>query len=338
MGPATVYAELGGALLARLWRDRAVVELTARRDEIEGFESRLRARWADALDGLDLLRFHAQATGSACNKAERPNAVAQQDFLFDALAKLHARACRVASEIHALLRTGHAEGAHARWRTLHEIAVTMYFLRAHGQDAAEMYLLHSGARAHAAADTYQKHADALGSEPIPEADMTKLREARDALVQRFGAAYASEYGWANVVLNRKKTTFKDVEAAVEMDRWRPWYGLASEGQHAGSRALSYVPGVLGADEALLLAGPSNAGLADAGIGAAVSLAQATVAFLTSWTITKSQSKITATARYLCESTAILRLADRVEQDFLAAARQLDRDHDDVMASDPSSTA
>jgi hypothetical protein len=33
------------------------------------------------------------------------------------------RACLVGSEIYGLPRTGHAAGAQARWRTLHELAV-----------------------------------------------------------------------------------------------------------------------------------------------------------------------------------------------------------------------
>lgn len=71
----------------------------------------------------------------------------KQDYLFEALTGLHARACRVAVEIHHLLAGGFPMGALARCRTLHEIAVTMMILADFGcmdehPDLAERFLLH----------------------------------------------------------------------------------------------------------------------------------------------------------------------------------------------------
>jgi hypothetical protein len=41
--------------------------------------------------------------------------------------------------------------------------------------------------------------------------------ARDALVARYWPSYEKEYGWANVVLTRKRTTFRDIEESLSMD-------------------------------------------------------------------------------------------------------------------------
>jgi len=62
-----------------------------------------------------------------------PKAAAQNDYQFEALVRLQAGAARVAGEIYALLLSGYASGAHARWRTLHEIAVTALFIAQRGQ-------------------------------------------------------------------------------------------------------------------------------------------------------------------------------------------------------------
>jgi hypothetical protein len=59
--------------------------------------------------------------------------------LASALTRLHARACQVAAEILALMQHGFADGAMARWRTLHEIAVIATFLRDRGEVMAERY-------------------------------------------------------------------------------------------------------------------------------------------------------------------------------------------------------
>ena len=54
------------------------------------------------------------------------------DQVFFVLWRLHARSCQITMEILALLKSGFADGAHARWRTLHEIAVTALFIKQQG--------------------------------------------------------------------------------------------------------------------------------------------------------------------------------------------------------------
>jgi hypothetical protein len=61
--------------------------------------------------------------------------------------RLHSRACLVASEVRALLASGHPFGAQARWRTLHELGVVAFILRMSDKEVAERYLLHEVAQA-----------------------------------------------------------------------------------------------------------------------------------------------------------------------------------------------
>ena len=44
-------------------------------------------------------------------------------FTVEVQTRLHARACQIAREVLTLLYAGFAEGAMARWRALHELAV-----------------------------------------------------------------------------------------------------------------------------------------------------------------------------------------------------------------------
>lgn len=234
-----------------LWRRAAPTALSENRANATGFEARLRDRWQSGLDGLELLWLHAYEEGPRFNERYRATAAIQDDFLFDALARLHARACRVGSEVLALLRTGHADGAHARWRTLHEIAVTMFFLKGQDQRVAEAYLLHHRAHAYRVAEQYQRYHDQLGYPPYSEGEMRSMKQLRDDLVGRFWEDYDRNYGWAAEALGKRRPMFVDIEEAVQMDRWRPWYRMASEGQHAGSRGLAFILGLSQEDSKLL---------------------------------------------------------------------------------------
>ena len=66
-------------------------------------------------------------------------------MLHDALADLHARACRTALDVFHLLESGLAAGAMARCRTLHELAVISMVLREYssheGHGLAERFLI-----------------------------------------------------------------------------------------------------------------------------------------------------------------------------------------------------
>src|SRR5205823_6426740 len=106
------------------------------------------------------------------------------------------RSSRVGGEIVRLIRSGFADGAHARWRTLHEIAVVAQFLGKHGNAMAERYLLHDAVRACRAAERYAQHSAALGWESIEDEELKALRTRRDDLIQRFGKPFGTDFGWA----------------------------------------------------------------------------------------------------------------------------------------------
>ena len=86
------------------------------------FEKRLKKRWRRPLDLLNLFISIAIEAGDDFNREFRNAAARSSDTVFEALTRMHARACQVSSAILVLLRSGYADDAHARWRTLHEIS------------------------------------------------------------------------------------------------------------------------------------------------------------------------------------------------------------------------
>lgn len=252
-------------------RDATRVLRALRRRRL-GFERRLRVPWGEALDRLELLLQSYYEFGLDYVGDGRASWATVERHKFVALSRLHARGSRVASEILALLRAGLADGAHARWRTLHEIAVLVLFLAKHDDATAERYLLHAAVRSLKSAEALQRHHVALSWEAVDAQQLGSLRQAVDTYRARFGDAFVKEYGWAAEALARKQPNFADLEHSVKLEHWRPLFGWASESVHSGARGLRPL-GQGHHQGPTLLGGPTNAGLADPGQNTAIALAQ-----------------------------------------------------------------
>ena len=299
-------------LIWKKLRREAPAMLKDRRRESGGFETRLARRWGRALDLLATIREIAVEAGDDFNTEFRPEAATAKDFVFEVLTRLHARACQVASEVIILLRSGHADGAHARWRTLHEIAVVGFFVQSHGSDVAERYILHNAIESYRAALGYQEHCAAIGYEPLTEEEFARIKAHRDALKARFGDSYGEEYGWAAAALASKSPRFSDIERNAGLAHLRPYYKLASHNVHANPRGAFFKLGLL-PDQQMLLAGPSDLGLADPGHGTAISLSQITLTLLT--------MKPNIDRLVICQ--ILSRLEHEVGEAFIAAHQSLE---------------
>jgi hypothetical protein len=274
----------------------------------EGFENRLYSRWGRALDLADTLRAVALEAGADFHRRHSP---AEGDWRYAALVRLHARGCLIGSEVMALLRSGHASGAHARWRSLHEVAVVAVFIE--DQETARRYLSHGAIESYRAARDYQRHAAMLGYEPFSNEEMDELATARAKLLNEFGPDFDAQYGWAAHVLG-KRPTLRAIEEATDMAHYRPYYRMASHPTHAGPKALDHDLGLI-RPEVVMLAGPSNAGLADPGHGMCISLSQLTISLL----------RQNPNMGDLIAMNVLMALTDAAGDAFIEAHRQLEED-------------
>jgi hypothetical protein len=248
-----------------------------------GFQRRLRARWKDGLDLYYMVYVGSEEVGATFNNKHRPQAVIDNDVLFDVLTRLHARACRTAVEVYHLLTGGFAMGALARSRTLHEIAVTAMVLTEHGrqpghQELAEKFALHESVAAYRDALQFQANADALGYEPFSDGEIEDMKQTSDELATRYGTNYRETYGWAASLVPHGKPKFKDLEALTNVAHLRPHYRWASHEVHSDSKGLSQNT-LRRSGAEWQSTGPTNSGLADPGHMALISLHQTTVALL-----------------------------------------------------------
>jgi len=258
------------AYLKRKWR----AESRLQRRELAGFRKRLYGRWMAPLEGLRMLLTMSRELGDSVNQEIRrsPDAESRKN-LIEVLTRSHARACQIVEEILCLLEGGFSDGAMARWRTLHEIAVVASFVAAHGEDLAERYVLHQAVESKRAADDYQKCQPHLGYEPLAAKEIKAVQKAYDAVIAKFGPEFGKgDYGWAGYHLGKTQPTFKDIETAAGIDHLRAHYRMASHNVHANPKGVFFKLGML-AESQVILAGPSNAGLTEPGQCAALSLAQ-----------------------------------------------------------------
>ena len=282
------------------------------------FEHKLMHFWKEPLDLLDVFITCATEAGSEFNSEFRNEAVSEGDAVFEALTRLHGKACQVSKETLVLLRSGYADGAHGRWRALHELAVVACLISEHGQELAKRYLLHGSVQRYKAALQYQKYCERLGQEPLPEDEISALREERNELVKHFGSAFKEDYGWAARVTHPRNPSMAVLEESAGLDHWRPYYRLASHNVHPNSHGTYFRIGLVSHQEDVILAGPTTAGLADPGNSTAISLHLITSILLAT----------RPTMDYTVYSYVLQKLSQEIADSFLEAYLIVEKQSDD----------
>lgn len=285
-----------------------------------GFEERLYERWGRALDLFEMVLVIAQEAGDKFRTQHEERAVRERDLVFWVLLRLHARACQIASEVLTLLRSGYATAAMARWRTIHELAVVMTLIKKHGQELAQRYLDWEAIETARNAKAYQLHHKDLGYEPYTTEELSAMQRRRDDVINKYklGSSSKHNYGWAAKVIGNPQPNFSLLEKAAGLDHMIPFYHMASHGIHSHSKGILFQLGQIEPERALL-AGASNAGLADPGHTTLTSLLQCTTTYIC------TEPNIEA----LITLKAMAHLVDEAGQAFLAAHKALVRDEEEL---------
>lgn len=296
--------------LRRNWPDEEALQFY----ELSLFREGIERRWGKALGKLRMLLTMARELGGIVIDEKAP----ESETLHSLMVRLHVRSCQVTMEIITLLENGLADGAMARWRTLHEIAIVMELLDQHGEPLAIRYLDHQAVEAKTAMEQYRICSLSLGYNQLDEAECTAISEEYEEVIQKYGKFFRTPYGWAEefVLKNaRGSIGLSELEAAAGQSNLASHYKLASSNVHAGPHALFFRLGLLG--DSTLLAGASNAGLDEPGQNTAVTLLLASA----------------AVAKQSCSFDAILslelmtKLMTEIPSAFAKAATKLDKDHE-----------
>ena len=185
------------------------------------------------------------------------------------------RACQVTDEILCLLENGFADGAMARWRTLHEIAVVAAVILQYGDEITERYIDHQAVESKRSMDKYIACSPQLGYKPMTPRMQAKITKAHEKVITKYGKNFHSDYGWAAYHLKKERPNFTHLEEAAGRTEMRAHYQMGNDNVHAGIKSMYVRLGLIGDYEGLL-AGRSNAGLTEPGQNAAHTLTQLAV--------------------------------------------------------------
>jgi hypothetical protein len=291
-----------------------------RRDK-QGFQKRLHQRWGMGLEALKMLVTIARELGDDINRELRQSGKSGEPHRVDVLTRMHARACQIAEEIICLLSNGFADGAMARWRTLYEIVGVCMLINQHGEALAERYVAHGIVESRKAADQYQKFRRRLKQKPFSRDTVQKIKARYDAALAKYGRDFRHPQGWAAHHLNKANPSIADVQEGSGIEHLLPYYRLASHNVHANPKGVFYKLGLLGESD-ILLAGPSNAGLADPGHNTALSILQVSMAL----------AQLHPTFDHNVAMLIMSTLVDEIGESLLESHQQLARDEEFYAAS------
>lgn len=228
--------------------------------EIRLFQRRLFNTWKLPIRRLDTILVCSLEVNSEINDDYRIGKIVNSQKL-NVVIRLHARAIHIAKEISHLLKGGYADGAMARWRSLHETAVIASFLSAGKEQLSVRFSEYEAVERLRAAKTYVEHQEFLDFERISAEHVIQYEMDVEKLCQKYGNNFKKDYGWAyDQFPTSNRVTFRNIEEAVELHYLRIHYGFASKNVHSGIDSIGYKLGLSMSEEDILLAGPSNEGL------------------------------------------------------------------------------
>jgi hypothetical protein len=238
------------------------------------FIANLNLRWFESFDLLRLFNIVSYEIGENIASNGAIYHTESKKNSFKLLLKLHARSVQTANEILVLMKNGFADGALARWRTLHELSVIFLFISKNGEDVAKRYSDYYIVEQAKELTAYNDTAQYLDFEKISEEEQKQITDSLMSLKQKYGEDFIKEYGWARNIIHSKKIYFTDLEKLVELDFLHAFYKWACNPVHAGMKASLFSLGNLNEPDMLFsLAGASNVGFTDPGQLTAYSLLQ-----------------------------------------------------------------
>lgn len=244
----------------------------------EEFEVRLYQRWKIPIDLLECLVKVSLESGQEHKDKLSKKTDNSNNFKHEAIIKLHARALQISNEILTLLKSGYADGANARWRSLHEIAVITFFLFDNNNEVSKRYLEHAAIKIFKEASDYRDVYKKLGHPPLEEEEFNKIKEEKERLCKKYGKEFKDDYGWIPSSIIRDRN-FKSLEKEVRLDKLRPYYHLSSSSVHGGAKGFHRLGIMDGYQDKVFLVGPSNYGLADPLQNTAISLSHVSFCLL-----------------------------------------------------------
>jgi len=282
-------------------------------DERENLRRKIARRWDEAFSDLRLLLEVCAEYGDSFNQAHLASRRRHNRVRDEAVSRLHIRACRIADEILTMLENGFAEGARARWRTLHEVSITALLIAEGGDALAQRYLDHDAVDRKKALNDHDRASAFAGRDRVRAAERKEIEGDLNRALRKHGGTFRGMYGWAAGQLGLgDNPQFHDLQEVASALATKYEYRLACFDSHASPLTL-FQP-VHHWDPTLHVPGVFAAGFDGPGTDTAYTLVQVTsVLFGPPWTLDR-----------LVQLQVLSFLRDGVEAKMLAIAKRIER--------------
>jgi hypothetical protein len=198
----------------------------------------------------------------------------------NAIRRLHQKSTLVSSEIIYLIKGGYAAAALSRWRTLFETSSISILLALNDESLSKRYLDYAVIETKKEMDVYLRNYTSLGFEEISKDRQESIQTNYDNILKKHGKDFCEDYGWAGIVLSKKKSNLHDIIDHIGSQYMKPFYKLSNNYIHGGPKSLmynlGYIDGVLGDNT---ISCQSNIGFTDPAQLCAISFFNSTLAFL-----------------------------------------------------------
>ncbi len=146
---------------------------------------------------------------------------------------LYGMIIRRSQQIAELLISGFVDGAMILWRSLYENAVILLTLATQNNtDLADRFIEHSLRNSLRKVNNYKLNFEELKFKPLPDDVFKDLTIEKERIIKKYGKDFLKrDFGWADIIFN-KKSTFRDLEDELSMQRFRPYYTICSEQIHS----------------------------------------------------------------------------------------------------------
>lgn len=236
------------------------------------FIANLNIRWFESFDLLRLFNIISYEISESIAYNGAKYCTEDKKTTFKLLLKLHARAIKTSQEILVLITNGFADGALARWRTLHELSVIFLFIAKNGEGTAQRYLEYSVVEQRKKIKAYSCTAQCLSFEKISEEDQQRIENSVKSLKDKYGNKFTEEFGWTNNIIPNNRIYLNDLEKNVELDELHAFYKFACDPIHAGVNGTLFSLGDLNEPNMTFsISGASNVGFTEPGQLTAYSL-------------------------------------------------------------------
>jgi len=282
--------------------------------QMDQFRFNLQVRWGKGFDALRMLIELSRDIGTDFHRRARRSRSPRKVHLNASLSHLHVRAIQIASEIMVLMENGFADGAMARWRTLHEVTCVAMVLDEGGDALAERYLAHEIVEAKKGLHQFEQCHGPLGYAPFSKRAAARIEHGYADAIRRYGKEFGGDYGWAAPYLKNPQPNFSTIEEAAGRAMMRSHYKMASHNVHASTKGIAYRLGSIDGEFATI-AGASNVGFVEPGQNLALSLMHITMLLLPkTWTLDT-----------IAQAIAFTKLHERIPRALGQSERAIARD-------------